>query len=214
MSEYSEAHSVSKIVGAPPGYVGYSDSKNILEEIRNKPFSVIILDEIEKAHPAVINLLFQILDDGKIKDSKGVDVHFDNTTIIMTSNIGFTENGIGFFNDKNSIIEEKLKENFSLPFINRLDTTILFNNLNKDNIEKIININLKKLKEKYKNKGIKVTISKNVIKEIVEKSKYKEFGARKIDKIIKELVENQIIEKCMNDFTSVNILSIKNKISV
>lgn len=214
MSEYSEAHSVSKIVGAPPGYVGYSDSKNILEEVRNKPFSVIILDEIEKAHPAIINLLFQILDEGKIKDSKGIEVRFDNTTIIMTSNIGFNENSIGFSNDKNSIIEQKLKENFSLPFINRIDTTIFFKSLNKEDITKIVDMNLKKLKNKYKNKGIKVTISKNVVTEIIEKSKYKEFGARKISKIIKELVENQIIEKCMNSITNVNIVSINNKVSV
>ncbi len=214
MSEYSEAHSVSKIVGAPPGYVGYSDSKNILEEVRNKPFSVIILDEIEKAHPAIINLLFQILDEGKIKDSKGIEVRFDNTTIIMTSNIGFNENSIGFSNDKNSIIEQKLKENFSLPFINRIDTTIFFKSLNKEDITKIVDMNLKKLKNKYKNKGIKVTISKNVVTEIIEKSKYKEFGARKISKIIKELVENQIIEKCMNGITNVNIVSINNKVSV
>ena len=214
MSEYSEAHSVSKIVGAPPGYVGYSDSKNILEEVRNKPFSVIILDEIEKAHPAIINLLFQILDEGKIKDSKGVEVRFDNTTIIMTSNIGFNEKSIGFSNDKNSIIEQKLKDNFSLPFINRIDTTIFFKSLNKEDITKIVDMNLKKLKNKYKNKGIKVTVSKNVINEIIEKSKYKEFGARKISKIIKELVENQIIEKCMNGITNVNIVSINNKVSV
>ncbi len=214
MSEYSEAHSVSKIVGAPPGYVGYSDSKNILEEVRNKPFSVIILDEIEKAHPAIINLLFQILDEGKIKDSKGIEVRFDNTTIIMTSNIGFNENSIGFSNDKNSIIEQKLKENFSLPFINRIDTTIFFKSLNKEDITKIVDMNLKKLKNKYKNKGIKVTNSKNVVTEIIEKSKYKEFGARKISKIIKELVENQIIEKCMNGITNVNIVSINNKVSV
>lgn len=214
MSEYSEPHSVSKIVGAPPGYVGYSDSKNILEEVRNKPFSVIILDEIEKAHPAIINLLFQILDEGKIKDSKGTEVRFDNTTIIMTSNIGFNENNIGFSNDKNNIIEQKLKENFSLPFINRIDTTIFFKSLNKEDITKIVDMNLKKLKNKYKNKGIKVTVSKNVINEIIEKSKYKEFGARKISKIIKELVENQIIEKCMNGITNVNIVSTNNKVSV
>lgn len=214
MSEYSESHSVSKIVGAPPGYVGYSDSKNILEEVRNKPFSVIILDEIEKAHPAVINLLFQILDESKIKDSKGVEVRFDNTTIIMTSNIGFNENSIGFSNNKNSLIEEKLKENFSVPFINRIDTIIYFKQLSKENIEKIININLNKIKDKYKDKCIKINVSKNVINEIIEKSKYKEFGARKINKIIKEFIENQIIEKCMEGKKIVNIVSTKNKIGV
>lgn len=205
MSEYSEAHSVSKIVGAPPGYIGYADSKNILEEIRNKPFSVLILDEIEKANPAIINLLFQILDEGKIKDSKGVEVRFDNVTIIMTSNVGFNDNNIGFSNDKVQIIDTKLKEYFSVPFINRIDTTIMFDRLSEDNIKEIINLRIKKLKQKYKKRNINVKIDKKVINEIVNDCNYKEFGARKIDKIIKNKLENQIIEHCIKGDVNINI---------
>ncbi|MBE6152068.1 MAG: ATP-dependent Clp protease ATP-binding subunit [Firmicutes bacterium] len=194
MSEYTEAHSVSKIIGAPPGYVGYADSKNILEEIRNKPYSVLILDEIEKANPSIINLLFQILDEGKIKDSKGVEVRFDNVIVIMTSNIGFNDNSIGFSNNKEKIVEEKLKEYFSIPFINRIDTIIMFNNLTRKNIEQIINKKLEKLKNKYKRKQINIKINKNIIDEIINRSNFDSFGARKIDKIIKSGIENQIIE--------------------
>ena len=197
MSEYSESHSVSKIVGAPPGYVGYADSKNLLEEIRNKPFSVLILDEIEKANQSIINLLFQILDDGKIKDSKGVEVRFDNVTIIMTSNIGFNDNSIGFNNDKEKVVETKLKEHFSVPFINRIDNIIIFDRLSEDNIKEIINNRIKKLKQQYKKRNINVKIDKQVIDKIVSKCNYKEFGARKIDKIIKNKLENQIIEQCI-----------------
>ena len=209
MSEFSEPHAISKIVGAPPGYVGYLDSRNILEEIRNKPFSVLILDEIEKANSSIINLLFQILDDSKIKDSKGTEVRFDNVTIIMTSNIGFNNKSIGFSNDKDKVVEEKLKEYFSVPFINRIDTTILFNNLNADNVATIVKDNIKKLKKKYKDKGINIKIDKQVISEIVDESNYKDFGARKIDKIIKSKLENRIIEECINQNTNINISTVK-----
>ena len=198
MSQFAEAHSISKIVGAPPGYVGYLDSRNILEEIRNKPFSVLILDEIEKAHPSIINLLFQIFDESKLKDSKGTEVRFDNVIVIMTSNIGFMDNNIGFSHNINKIVEEKLKENFSVPLINRIDTIVSFNRLTEENIIKIINNNIRRLKEKYKAKNINVIIGKNVISQILQMCNYKEFGARKIKKIIKEKLENQIIERVLN----------------
>ena len=206
MSEYAEAHSVSKIIGAPPGYVGYSDSKNILEDIRNKPYSVLILDEIEKANPSIINLLFQIFDEGKIKDSKGVEVRFDNVIVIMTSNIGFNDKNIGFSNDKSKIIEEKLKEHFSIPFINRIDNVILFNNLEEDSIIKIIDKKIKRLKQKYKQKGITVTLDKSVTKKLALDCKYKDFGARKIDKLIKNNIENEIISQVINGNQNVKII--------
>jgi len=208
MSEYAEAHSVSKIIGAPPGYVGYSDSKNILEEIRNKPYSVLILDEIEKANSAIINLLFQILDEGKIKDSKGIEVRFDNVIIIMTSNIGFNDKTVGFATNKDKVIEERLKEYFSIPFINRLDSIILFNNLEKEDIMEIVNRKVNKLKNRYKKKGITVRIGKKAIESIVDQSNFDCFGARKIDKIIKEKVESQIIESAICGENCVNVLKI------
>ena len=206
MSEYSEAHSVSKIVGAPPGYVGYSDNKTVLEEIRNKPFSVLILDEIERANTSIINLLFQILDNGKIKDAKGVDVYFNNVVIIMTSNIGFDEINVGF--NKNINSATKLKEYFSIPFINRIDNIISFNNLEEEDIKKLAKNKIDKLILKY-HKKIKIRVDDNIIEEIVRLSNYKEFGARKIDKIIKNKLESMIVDKIIANRKSVNIKTIE-----
>lgn len=161
MSEYAESHSISKFIGAPPGYVGYADNRNVLEEIRNKPYSVLILDEIEKAHPNIINLLFQILDEGKIKDSLSKEIRFDNVTIIMTSNLGFNDINVGFINDNNNIVMSKLKENFNVAFINRIDSVITFNKLTKENIIELVKDKLKVLKDKYKLKNIKIKFGKN-----------------------------------------------------
>jgi len=198
MSEYSDATSVNKIVGSSPGYVGYDDNKNILEEIRNKPNAIILLDEIEKAHPLVINLLYQILDYGKIKDSKGNVIRFDNNMIIMTSNIGFEQNKVGFTEKDNDNIISNLKTEFSNSFINRIDDIIIFNNLNEDEITKIEKNKINKTKNKYKDK-IKVTISNNLIKEIVSSSNYNIFGARRIDKIIDKNIENIIIDAIIDN---------------
>ena len=202
MSEYIEPHSVSKLIGPPPGYVGYNE-ENILEEIKNKPHSVLILDEIEKAHPNIINLFFQILDNGKIKDSKGNYVKFNNITIIMTSNIGFEEKSIGFSKNENKITT-KLKEHFSIPFINRIDNIIVFNELTKQDIEQLIENKIFNIKRKYL-KEITLKIDEKVINKIIEESNYKEFGARKIDKIIKDKIENQIIDKIIENEKTINI---------
>ncbi len=212
MSEYSEAHTVSKFLGAPPGYVGYMDTNNILDEIKRKPYSVLILDEIEKAHSNIINLLYQILDEGKIKDSAGNIIRFDYVTIVMTSNVGFHDINIGFTNNERSKVLTKLKENFSVPFINRIDNIVVFNNLTKENIIYLINKKISKLKNKYKNE-IKIVISKNVINEILIESNYNEFGARKIDKIIKDNIENIIINNIIDNKKTVNIKSIKNLVT-
>lgn len=207
MSEFSEPHTISKLIGSPAGYVGYDDNKNILESVKDNPFSVLILDEIEKAHPNIINLLYQILDDGKLKDSKGENIYFNNAMIIMTSNIGFNSKGIGFNNGNK--VNNDLKDNFSIPFINRIDSIITFDYLNKDNIKEIIKNRLKKLKDKYKNKNITVKISNEVIDEIIKLSNYKEFGARKIDKIIKNNIESIVMNEVLNNKNVVNIKSIE-----
>ncbi|MEG0138440.1 MAG: ATP-dependent Clp protease ATP-binding subunit [Bacilli bacterium] len=199
MSEFGESHSVSKLVGAPPGYAGYSDNKNILEEIKNKPYSVLILDEIEKASSAVINLFLQILDDGKIHDAKGNLIRFDNVTIIMTSNIGFNDVSIGFNLDNKDKIMTRLKENFSIPFINRLDNVVVFNRLGDKEIKTLITRKIRILKHSYDKKNIMLTIKHNVVKEIMLLSNYREFGARKLDKIIKDKIENIVIENVIND---------------
>jgi len=209
MSEYREPHSISKIVGAPPGYVGYSDNHNILDDIRNKPNTVLILDEIEKAHPDVLNLFFQILEDSKIKDSAGREIFFNNVIIIMTTNVGFENNPIGFIKEENNL-STKQKESFSTSFINRIDDTISFNYLDIKDLNKIVTEKLQKTKAKYFKKDIKVTYDKKVIDEIIGKSNYKEYGARKIDKIIRDVFESIIISEVIDGNNKVNIKSIEN----
>ena len=209
MSEFVEASSISKIIGSSPGYVGYDDKKNILEEIRNKPYSVLILDEIEKASSSVINLFYQILDEGKIKDSSGRTIRFDNVTIIMTSNIGFDEIHVGFNSKRNNIINSKLNEFFNTSFINRIDNTIIFNELKENTIRELINKKLNEIKTKYKKLSINVRINNNVINEIIDKSNYKEYGARKIDKIIENDIDSIIIDNLINDNKNINIKTIK-----
>ena len=208
MSEYSDSTSINKIVGSSPGYIGYDDNKNILEEIRNKPNSIILLDEIEKAHPLVINLLYQILDYGKIKDSKGNIIRFDNNIIIMTSNIGFEKNKVGFTSTNNDNVISNLKSELSNSFINRIDDIIIFNNLDEEVITKIVKNKTNKIKNKYKDK-IKVTISNNIIKEIVTSSNYNIFGARRIDKIIDRYIENIIIDSIIENKKEINIKKIE-----
>ena len=209
MSEYKEAHSISKIIGSPPGYVGYDDNTNILEEIRNKPYSVLILDEIEKAHTNIINLFLQVLDEGKIKNSKGKIVRFDNVVIIMTSNVGFHEINVGF-NNKNTKIS-RLNDSFSIPFMNRVDKVICFNSLNEEDILKIIKMNLKKFKEKYSDK-IKVKVSREVENEILNLSNYEEYGARKIAKIIKDKIETIVIDKIIDGKSEIYIKNLKQEV--
>ena len=211
MSEYSEAHSVSKIIGSPPGYVGYSDYKNISEEIRNKPYSVLILDEIERAHPSVLNLFFQILDDGKIKNASGNIIRFDNVVIIMTSNVGFDDIHVGFQPKEGSIIHTKLQEHFSIPFINRIDNVITFNRLKKEEITLIITQKLEQLKQKYK-ENIDIEIKDSIIEEMIVLSNYKDYGARKIDKIIKDKLENKIIDSIIAGETKLLLDKIKEEI--
>ncbi len=205
MSEFSEEHSISKILGAPPGYVGYDSNNTILEEIRKRPNAVIILDEIEKAHPKIISLFYQILEDGTIKDSSGKKIYFNNNIIIMTSNIGYNEKKLGF-SSNNKYILNKLKEQFSISFINRIDEIITFNEMSENIIEKLIKNKLLNIKNKY-NK-IKINFDKNTIESIIKSSNYKEFGARKIDKIIRNYIENTIIDAIIDKKEEVKLKKI------
>ena len=207
MSEYSDPSSITKIIGSSPGFVGYNDNHNVLDEVRDKPFSVILLDEVEKGCIDVLNLFFQILEEGKIKNSQGEYVYFNNTVIIMTSNIGYNEKTIGFNNIDNKA--SKIKENFSIPFINRIDMIIYFSLLKEEDIRKIINNDLNELKNKYKKKGINIKINNTLIEDIISKSEYESYGARKIHKIIKDDVENVIIDGILNDQKDINIKTIK-----
>ena len=208
MSEYKEAHSISKIIGSPPGYIGYKDNNNILEEIKNKPYNVIILDEIEKAHSSIINLFYQILENSKIRDSKGNDIYFNNSIIIMTSNVGSLNNLLGFTPNYNKI-SRNLKDEFQTPFINRINDIITFNHFTKDNIKKIIELNLNSLKNHYKKKNINISFGKSLIDELVLESDYKEMGARKVCKIINDKIYNIIIEEILNDKKKIFINTMK-----
>ncbi len=204
MSEYSDSTSINKIIGSSPGYIGYNDNNNILEQIKDNPTSIILLDEIDKAHPKVINLLYQILDESIIKDATNNIINLNNNTIIMTSNIGFDNISLGF----TSNINNNLKDIFPKALINRIDNIITFNNLTKENITKIIINKLNKLQSKYKD----FTYNNNLINEIIEESNYQEFGARKIEKIIETKIENIIIDNLINN-KPINITSLKEYIT-
>lgn len=208
MSEYSDSTAISKFIGSTAGYVGYDDNKYVLSQIKDHPNATIILDEIDKAHPKIINLFYQILEDGLITDAKNNQICFKNNIIIMTSNIGKNKTSIGFNTSKSSISEE-LKDNFNIAFLNRIDEIIKFNNLNKQNIEKIINQKLHNLENNFPNTNI--TMSKNILEEILNESHYQEYGARKIDKIIKNHLENIIIDNLVNNNYNINIDSIFSK---
>ena len=178
MSEYSESHTISKLLGSPAGYVGYNDATHVFEEIRTNPFSVLILDEIDRAHPKVLNLFLQILDNSEIKDSKGTVIDFHNVIIIMTTNI-CKKKELGF--QKNSTSLEELNQAFGIPFINRIERVLFFRALEEEDLIKIIDKELKTNK-KYK----KIHLSSKEKEEIIKKSNYKEYGARQILSLLKQ----------------------------
>ena len=208
MSEYMEKFAISRLIGAPPGYVGYEEGGQLTEKVRRRPYSVVLLDEIEKAHPDISNLLLQILDEGKITDSLGRTIDFRNTIIIMTSNIGSRQikeygNGIGFntstkennFDDESkSIIEKALKKQFSPEFLNRIDETILFKSLNKDDILKIIDLEINLIIKRIKDLGYTAKISKSAKVYIAEEGYDRKNGVRPLKRAIQRLFEDPISE--------------------
>ena len=195
MSEYADSTAINKIIGSSPGYIGYQDNNNILDKLKDKPTSILLLDEIDKAHPQVINLLYQILDEGQITDAKNNKINLNNNIIIMTSNLGFEETRLGFNQDKSSPITSSLKQKFPSSLINRIDNVIIFNHLTESDITTIIKNKLNSLKEKYPS----FIYSNDLVKEIVEASEYIEYGARRIDKIIDSKLENKIIDKLLKE---------------
>lgn len=210
MSEYKEEHSISKIIGSPPGYVGFDNKTSVLEEIKNHPHAVILLDEIEKAHNSVINLFLQVLDEGKLKTSTGEVIRFDNNIIIMTSNIGSSKESIGFHKQNQEKILEKVKETLSIEFTNRIDNIVIFNKLTKRDIQDILNLKIKQIKDLYSKKTpAKIKINKKVYEEILEESSYETFGARKLDKIIENKIDNIIIDNLLEDNYEINIKTTK-----
>jgi ATP-dependent Clp protease ATP-binding subunit ClpC len=212
MSEFMEKHSVSRLIGPPPGYVGYDEGGQLTEKVRRKPYSVILFDEIEKAHDDVFNLLLQLLDEGRLTDGNGRKVNFKNTLIIMTSNIGVKElsefgQGLGFAsksvgNDEErarSIIEKALKKKFKPEFLNRLDDTIIFNSLEKKDIEKIIYLETSKLEERMKELGYTLKIQKTAIDYLCEVGYDPQYGARPLARAIQRYVEDEIAEEILNE---------------
>ena len=211
MSEYQEKHSISKLIGSPPGYVGYDEGGQLTEKIKNNPFSVILFDEIEKAHKDVFNLLLQILDEGHLTDSFGRKVDFTNTILIMTSNVGAKKvsdfgEGIGFstksseeqkYEIKKTIIKKSLKQQFTPEFLNRIDDVILFNSLDENIIKKIIGIEVSKLISRLKDKNYDVSFDKSVINRIFELNSQEEYGARPLKRIIQNLLEDFLSEEIL-----------------
>ena len=201
MSEYMESHSTSKLIGAPPGYVGYDDAGQLTEKVKRKPYSIILLDEIEKAHPDVFNILLQVLDDGKLTDSQGNTVSFANTIIIMTSNAGsnLNNNSIGFGKqtvDK-SKIEDSLKEVFRPEFLNRVDEIIVFDSLNQKELLQIVDLMLKYTIKALKQKDISFNITDEAKQFILDKGTNIKFGARPLRRAIQRYIEDEISEKIL-----------------
>lgn len=200
MSEYMESHSTSKLIGAPPGYVGYDEAGQLTEKIRRNPYSIVLFDEIEKAHQSVYNILLQILDEGKLTDSQGKTVSFKHTIIILTSNLGtnFKSDGYGFANKQieenllNSKVQEALKEYFSPEFLNRIDDIITFNKLSKENILSITDLMLKEFKEETKSRNIIFNYTDKVVEFIANKGYNDKFGARPLRRAIQKYVEDPL----------------------
>ena len=198
MSEYMESHSTSKLIGAPPGYVGYDDAGQLTEKVKRKPYSIILLDEIEKAHPDVFNILLQVLDDGRLTDSQGNSVSFANTIIIMTSNAGsnLNSNSIGFGGqtiDKNKVLD-KLKDVFRPEFLNRIDEIVSFDPLNKEQLLQIVDLMLKDTLVALKEKDIQMDVTKKAKDFILEKGTDIKFGARPLRRAIQRYIEDELSE--------------------
>ena len=211
MSEYMDRHNVSKLIGSPPGFVGYDEGGQLTEKVKNNPFSVILFDEIEKAHKDVFNLLLQILDEGHLTDSFGRKVNFTNCLVIMTSNIGAKKvsefgGGVGFstsssevqkYEVRKSMIQKALKQQFNPEFLNRIDDVVLFNSLNDETLKKIINIEIGKLNNRLKDKNYKVVFDKSVTLRVFELNSQEEYGARPIKRIIQNLCEDFLSEEIL-----------------
>ena len=212
MSEYMEKFTVSRLIGAPPGYVGYEEGGQLTEKVRRKPYSVILLDEIEKAHPDIYNILLQVLDDGQLTDGLGRKVDFKNTTIIMTSNIGVRQlkdfgEGVGFATqsrtqsseeNNKAVIEKALKKTFSPEFLNRIDDVIIFNSLNKENIFEIIDILMKGVMKRLNALGFTLELSEEAKDFIAEKGYDIQFGARPLHRAIQKYLEDPLAEEILN----------------
>jgi ATP-dependent Clp protease ATP-binding subunit ClpC len=209
MSEYMEKHAVSRLVGAPPGYVGYDEGGQLTEAVRRKPYSVVLLDEIEKAHPEVFNILLQVLEDGRLTDSKGRTVDFRNTVLIMTSNVGASymkQTGpLGFtqptVDDSYKAMKERvleaLKKSFRPEFLNRIDETIVFHSLEKEHIKEIVGLMLKELGNRLKENDIDLEVKEEAKEILVKEGFDPTYGARPLRRAIQKLIEDPLAEEML-----------------
>ena len=202
MSEYMERHTTARLIGSPPGYVGYEDGGQLTESIRRRPYSVILLDEIEKAHPNIFNILLQILDDGRLTDGHGKTVDFKNTVIIMTSNLGaneFQHKSLGFTKEINGekerrkgIVDDELKRTFRPEFLNRLDEIVIFQSLTKEQIETIVDLVLKDIQKRLDERKVVIEISAEAKAKIVKEGFDPAFGARPLKRAVQRLIESPL----------------------
>ena len=208
MSEYMEKHTVSKLIGSPPGYVGYDEAGQLTEKIRRRPYSVVLFDEIEKAHPDVLNILLQVLDDGRITDAQGRVVNFENTVIVMTSNAGSegTMGGMGFGRSDQDMVKEKtmkaLRQFLRPEFINRVDEIITFNHLSKENFVGIAEIMLRELRSGLAERGLTLSWDEAVVNYLVEQAYSVTYGARNLRRTIQKELEDPIAERIIDSFES------------
>lgn len=215
MSEFQEKFNISRLIGSPPGYVGYEEGGQLTEKVRRRPYSVVLFDEIEKAHPDVFNLLLQMLDEGHMTDSLGRKVNFKNCLIILTSNVGVRQledfgTGVGFQTktriesmeeEKKMVLEKELKKKFAPEFINRLDDIIIFNNLNEKDIRKIVDLELNVIEKRINEIGYKIKFSKTAKEFLSEKGYDSKFGARPLTRTIQKYVEDVIAEEILKGKT-------------
>ena len=223
MSEYMEKHSVSKLIGSPPGYVGYDDAGMLTEKVRRRPYSIILLDEIEKAHNDIFNILLQVLDDGVLTDSHGKTVHFENTVIIMTSNAGsdYRTASYGFVENESKAVSNKsdtaLKELFRPEFLNRIDEIVHFNQLSKENIKGIVDIMIGDLSKELSAKHITVTLTEQAKDYLADKGYDKRFGARPLRRLIQKEIESELADMYISgkiaDYNSISIDAGENGLS-
>jgi len=223
MSEFMEKHSVSRIIGSPPGYVGYDDAGQLTEKIRRKPYSVVLFDEIEKAHPDVLNVLLQILDDGRITDAHGKLVNFENTFIVMTSNAGSEKKGgaAGFNKTQAQLSKEKalkaLSEFLRPEFLNRVDEVVVFSPLERESFERIAELALNELKEGLKERETELIWTEDVVKIVAERSFSLEYGARNVRRTVQRDIEDKIVDKVLNagaDLKKINLDTQDNEITI
>jgi ATP-dependent Clp protease ATP-binding subunit ClpC len=210
MSEYMEKHTVSRLIGSPPGYVGYEEGGQLTEAVRRKPFSVILFDEIEKAHPDVFNTLLQILEDGRLTDSQGHQVDFKNTIIIMTSNLGTRDiqkgPGVGFaarpdekvtYEKMKDKVMDELKKSFRPEFLNRIDEVIVFHSLSQEDVKRIVDLMMKRVTEQLKAKDLEIELTDAAKTLLAEKGYDPALGARPLRRTIQQLVEDPLSEKLL-----------------